>query len=264
MKNDYDLRAKVAISCRILGMLGLMRESTGHVSARIPGTDEMWIRCRGGDELGLTYTGLHNVRRVDFDGNGPGLGDEHAAPHEVAIHGEIYRARKDVSAVVHAHPYYALMCGVTRLEYRPIFGGYEPSALDIVLKGVPIFPRAATVTDKHMAAQMLECMGERDVVLMKGHGITVTAGSVEQATALAIRFDRLSKIMWDVALSGRDAPELGPEDMDRYDRRDRAEKDKNKPGWKTKLKGSETWAWKHYVKQLETENIGLPTDMDAE
>ena len=43
-----DLRFKVATSSRILGMQGLVRESTGHVSARIPGKDEMWIRCRGG------------------------------------------------------------------------------------------------------------------------------------------------------------------------------------------------------------------------
>ena len=49
-----ELRYKVATASRILGMLGLVRESTGHVSARIPGTDEMWVRCRGGDEQGLT------------------------------------------------------------------------------------------------------------------------------------------------------------------------------------------------------------------
>jgi 3,4-dihydroxyphthalate decarboxylase len=166
---------------------------------------------------------------------------------------------------VHAHPYYALMCGVTNMEYRPVFGGYEPSALDIVLKGVPIFPRAATVTTREMAARMLECMGDRDVILMRGHGITVTAASLEEATALAIRFDRLSKIMWDLALSGREAPEIGPEDIARYDKRGGSRKDSagDRPSWKTKLKGAETWAWKHYMKQLETAGIGLPADVDA-
>lgn len=262
MEQEDDLRTNVAISCRILGMLGLMRESTGHVSARIPGTDEMWVRCRGGDELGLTFTGVHNIRRLDFDGDDPG--PEHATPHEVPIHGEIYRARPEVNAVVHAHPYYALMCGMTNMEYRPIFGGYEPSALDIVLKGVPVFPRAATVTTREMAAQMLECMGDRDVILMKGHGITVTAASVEEATALAIRFDRLSRIIWDVALSGREASEICPEDLARYDKRGgRKDSAGGRPSWKTKLKGAETWAWKHYMKQLEIAGIGLPTDVGA-
>src|SRR5206468_5715100 len=100
---------KVATASRILGMLGLVRESTGHVSARIPGSDEMWVRCRGGDENGLVFTGLHNVRRTDFDGEGPGMGQEHGKPHETPIHGEIYRARPEVNAVIHAHPYYALL-----------------------------------------------------------------------------------------------------------------------------------------------------------
>ena len=89
---DLELRMKVATSCRVLGMLGLVNESTGHVCTRVPGTDEMWIRCRGGDELGLTFTGIHNIRRTDFDGNGPHVGDKHGSPNETPIHGEIYRA----------------------------------------------------------------------------------------------------------------------------------------------------------------------------
>ncbi|HEX9880577.1 MAG TPA: class II aldolase/adducin family protein, partial [Candidatus Binatia bacterium] len=124
-----EIRLKVAISCRILGMLGLVNESTGHVSARVPGAEEMWIRCRGGDECGLTFTGLHNIRRVDFDGKGPGLDDVHASPNETSIHGEIYRAHPDVQAVVHAHPYYALLCGVTDVPYRPVFAAYDPASL---------------------------------------------------------------------------------------------------------------------------------------
>src|SRR5438552_842274 len=66
MSEVDEIRMNVAIASRILGMVGLLIGTTGHVSARIPGTDEMWIRCRGGDEKGNLFTGLHNVRRVDF------------------------------------------------------------------------------------------------------------------------------------------------------------------------------------------------------
>src|SRR5262247_3570503 len=41
-----ELREKVAVSCRILAMEGMVDEILGHVSARIAGGDEMWIRCR--------------------------------------------------------------------------------------------------------------------------------------------------------------------------------------------------------------------------
>jgi ribulose-5-phosphate 4-epimerase/fuculose-1-phosphate aldolase len=257
-----DLRLKVATSCRVIGMLGLVNESTGHVSARIPGTDEMWIRCRGGDELGITFTGLHNVRRTDFDGLGPHVRDGHGSPSETPIHGEIYRAHPEVGAVVHAHPWYALLCGITNLEYRPVFGGYDPSTMRIALDGVPVFPRAATVQNKEMAADLLACMGNRNVVLMKGHGITVTGRTVEEATSLAIRFDRLSRLMWEIAVSGRHADDLPPEDMARYTKPDRSERRKN--DWRDVVEGSENFAWNHYVKMLQVNNIGLPDDLDAD
>jgi ribulose-5-phosphate 4-epimerase/fuculose-1-phosphate aldolase len=260
IETAQDLRLKVAISCRILGMLGLVRDSTGHVSARIPGTNEMWIRCRGGDELGLEFTGLHNVRRVNFDGEGPGLGTEHAAPNETAIHGEIYKARPEVQAVVHAHPPYALLCGITGLEYRPVFGAFDPSALNIALKGVPIYPRAITITNPELGADLIKVMGDRDVVLMKGHGITVTAGTVEAATTQAIRFDQLSQIMWQLALSGRQAPDLSPEDMAVFNRPRGGNAEGGRRGGWASLSGVETWGWKHYVKLLQVNNIGLPDD----
>lgn len=255
-----ELRMKVAISCRILGMLGLVRGTTGHVSARIPGTDEMWIRCRGGDEYGLMFTGLHNVRRVDFDGEGTGMDDKHAKPNETAIHGEIYRAHPEVMSVVHAHPEYALRCGITDIPYKPYFGAYDPSALDIVMKGVPVFERSVTVTNKELGSEMLEAMGDRDVLLMRGHGITATGSTVESATAMAIRFDELSRIMWDVATSGRPGIEISQRDRGRYSQpggRDRAERPRT--GWAA-LEGVETWGWKHHVRLLQVNNIGLPDD----
>ncbi len=258
-----DIRMKVAISCRILGMLGLVNESTGHVSARIPGTDEMWIRCRGGDECGLTFTGLHNVRRTDFDGKGPGVGDKHASPNETSIHGEIYRAHPEVQSVIHAHPYYALLCGVTRMEFRPVFGAYDPSSLNLILQGVPVFPRAVTVINKELAAEMLKSMGQRDVLLMQGHGITVTGPSVELATQLAIRFDRVARIMWEIAVSGREAPNISDEDIARYDRRGGGS-GRTRGGWRDRLEGVENFGWNHYVKLLQAKNIGLPDDFDTD
>jgi ribulose-5-phosphate 4-epimerase/fuculose-1-phosphate aldolase len=257
MTDEVDeLRWKVAASCRILGMLGLVRESTGHVSARIPGTNEMWVRCRGGDERGLMFTDIDNVRRVDFDGNGPGMGDRHARPNETPIHGEIYRAYPEVQSVVHAHPYYALLCGVTDVPYKPVFAAYDPASLSIILKGVPIYERSATVVNKEMGTEMVGAMGDRDVLLMRGHGITVSGGSVEAATVQAIRFDRLSQIMWEIAVSGREPIEIGAEDRARYERVGQAPRDRA-AGWAS-LEGAESWTWNHYLELLRVNNVGLP------
>ncbi len=255
-----ELRRKVAIACRILGSeLG----SGGHVSARIPDTNEMWLRCRGGrSEDGLGETDLHHIRRVDFDGEGPGLGPKHASPHETPLHGEVYRARPEVGAVAHVHPRYALLCGVTGVEFTPVTGGYNPGLLRIALQGVPVYARAATVTDKEMAAEMIEVMGSRDIVLLRGHGIATVGRTVEAATSLAMRFETLCELMWQITLSGRKPFEISAEDKARYDPNRRepvhvpAARD-----WQTLLGtgDGEEMGWRGYFRKLQR-TAGLPDE----
>jgi ribulose-5-phosphate 4-epimerase/fuculose-1-phosphate aldolase len=250
------LRKTVAIACRIAGTeIG----SGGHVSARIAGTDEMWLRCRGGrSENGLAGTDLHHIRRVDFDGEGPGLGSKHASPHETPLHGEVYRARPEVGAVVHVHPRYALLCGVAGVEFTPVIGGFNPTLSRISLLGVPVYPRAATVIDKDMASEMLQIMGDRDIVLLRGHGIAATGATVEAATSAAVRFESLCELMWQLTLSGRPLAEITQEDKARYDPRSRqtvrfsAARD-----WQSLLGDGEEMGWRGYLRRLQS-SVGLP------
>ncbi len=210
-----ELRQKVSLSCRILG--NELQDETGHVSARVPGSDEMYLRCRDGRGHGLLGTRPHQVRRVDFDGKGDDLGSEYAAPNESPLHGEIYRARPDINAVVHVHPFYALLCGIAGVEFKPLIGGYHPPSARIAIQGVPIMHRAATITSKELALQAVEAMGDRDIILLRGHGIAAAGASVQEATVLAINFERLAKILYYVAQTGRTPIELSPEDIARYD-----------------------------------------------
>ena len=92
-ESTEELREKVAVSCRILAMEGLVDEILGHVSARIADTDEMWIRCRSPEEEGVRYTTVDAIQRVDFDGKGPHKGEQYQVPNELPIHGEIYKKR---------------------------------------------------------------------------------------------------------------------------------------------------------------------------
>jgi ribulose-5-phosphate 4-epimerase/fuculose-1-phosphate aldolase len=145
-----ELREKVAVSCRILAMEGLVEEILGHVSARIAGSDEMWIRCRSPEEEGVRYTTLEAIQRVDFDGKGPHKEEQFQVPNELPIHGEIYKKRSDVGCVIHAHPKEALICGITELEFRPIFGAFNIQAMRMALEGIPVFPRSYLVNRRSL------------------------------------------------------------------------------------------------------------------
>lgn len=211
MAEPSDIREKVAKACQILGLTGLGRGILGHVSARVPGTDEMWISCRGpGGEHGLRFHQPEAVRRVGFDGSGEGKGP-YATPAELPIHGEILRALPDVGCVVHAHPTAVLLCGLARVEFRLVFDSFDPVAKRIARDGVPVFPRAASVRTAEVAREMIAVMGGKGICLMRGHGITVAAPTIEEATVRAIAFEALARISWHLSQSGVEIPEIEPE-----------------------------------------------------
>ena len=97
-----DLHTTVATACRILAQQGLAADVLGHVSVRLD-ADRILLRCRGPEDRGLLFTVADDVRVVDLDGRGD-LDGGYAIPNEFHIHTELFRARPDVQAVVHAHP----------------------------------------------------------------------------------------------------------------------------------------------------------------
>jgi 3,4-dihydroxyphthalate decarboxylase len=214
------LRETVAQGCRILAMEGLVEGVLGHVSARVD-RDQMLIRCRGPEELGLERTVAGDVRLVDLDGQGDDLAGgsttdrewAYAVPKELPIHGELLRARPEVGAVVHAHPPAVLLCGLAGLELRPVFGAYNIPAMRLALEGVPVYPRSVLISRPELAAEMIAVMGRRPVCVLRGHGITVTGASVQQAVVRALNLDALARVTLALAQLGRQAPDLPPEDV---------------------------------------------------
>lgn len=51
-----QLQRNVALSSRILAMMGLIEETRGHVSVRSPENNGMYIQCRTKTESGLLFT----------------------------------------------------------------------------------------------------------------------------------------------------------------------------------------------------------------
>jgi ribulose-5-phosphate 4-epimerase/fuculose-1-phosphate aldolase len=92
-------------------------------------------------------------------------------PKELPIHGEIYKSCPNVSCVIHAHPPDALICGITDLEFRPIFGAFNIPAMRMALEGVPVFPRSCLITRQDLAHEMMQAMGDKNICLMKRFGL---------------------------------------------------------------------------------------------
>ncbi len=241
-----ELKHKVALSCKILAMMGLVKDILGHVSVRIPGTEEMLVRCRGPQESGLLFTIDDDVRRTDFSGKGPDLAGGYFAPGETPIHGESLRLRPNVNCVIHAHPPGALMVGVGKVAMRPIIGSYDGGfTIEHTVNGMPLFPHAYLISRPELAHRMLHHMGNHHVCIMKGHGVTITGASVEDATIRALRFESACRIHWQLALAGREPDDVSGETMNEFALRLAAP-----PSGLSERTASMTW--NYYVRLLET------------
>jgi L-fuculose-phosphate aldolase len=241
--SDGDLRERVAEACRVLGRLDITKAATGHVSARVPGTDRALVRARGPGELGVRYTTAEQVIEVDLDGKlvgTPEAGLE--TPHEVFIHTAVYRARPAINAVVHVHPTAVVLFTICDKPLLPLFGAYDPSALMLALEGIPTYERSILISTPELGADLVRAMGSASTCMMRGHGITAVGASVEEAALAAIHLNELATVNYQARLLGDPAP-ISKEDQDEF-RRNFAARPRSPAG----IPGARAAAlWRYYL-----------------
>jgi ribulose-5-phosphate 4-epimerase/fuculose-1-phosphate aldolase len=210
-----EMRAQVAVGCRVLARPRLAPGILGHISVRVDDA-HLLVRCRGPHERGLAYTTPDDVRLVDLDGK-PGadgeLDGDYAVPFELPLHAQILRRRLDVTCVVHAHPRDVVAADLAGLPILPIVGAYDIPGAVLVRGGVPVYPRAALVHTTRLADDVADALGDRPVVVMRGHGLTSTGSSVAEAVLRAASVDAIASLSLSVVAAGGTLRPIGEEDL---------------------------------------------------
>lgn len=207
MSEIDDLRVRLAEACRVLGRLDLTKAATGHVSARVPGGERVLIRARGPGELGVRYTTPKQILEVDLDGKAISRAEDGLeAPIEVFIHTAIYKARPEVNSVVHVHPPLVVLFTICQKPLLPLFGAYDPSALQLALEGIPSFDRSILVSTPTLGDELARVMGKAKTCMMRGHGITTAGPSIEEAALYAIHLNELAAMNYQANLLGEPQP----------------------------------------------------------
>lgn len=209
------LRQAVATACQVMAERGLVEHILGHISVRV-GPEELLVRCRGPEEAGLAYTTADDIRAVGLDGFGD-LGDW-TAPNELPIHTEVMRRRPAVTAVVHAHPPAVVAASLLDAPLLPIYGAYDIPGAQLAVGGISTWERAALITTRELAGAMAETLGERPVVILRGHGlVSVAEGPPETAVARAVlqavAVDTLARTTLTVRSAGGVPSPLSDEDL---------------------------------------------------
>ena len=200
---EREIAEELAQACRVLGAYDMMHGATGHVSYRLD-DDTMLIKGKGPDQAGLRYSRGRDIIKVNFDAEMVDGPDGLQPPSESFLHIWIYKMRPEVKSVVHAHPEYSVLIGVTGKEIFPIYGPYRPGS-NLARDGVPIYPDSRTIGTNEQGEEFANCMGQKDVALMVGHGIASAGRGIEESTMNALALEMLCRTTYKAYLVGEPA-----------------------------------------------------------
>ncbi len=194
-----ELSEKIVEAGKKLYEHGLVTGISGNISARIPSTDMFLIKPSGACMGNLKP---EELVLVDLQGNK--VKGEKNVSMETPIHAAIYRARKDVHAVVHTHPPTATAFGIAKTEILPL----QIELFTFLPNGVPIIPFKAPGS-KALAEAVQEKIADYDAVILENHGIITVGATVEAACNLNEMVEEGAKVQLLVmTLAGRNAVTL--------------------------------------------------------
>jgi len=199
-KNSIEvISEKIVRASRELHNHGLVRGTSGNISAKIPGTDKFLIKPSGARMEALEPG---NLILVDLHGNK--IGRKAQVSLETPMHAAIYRVRKDVTAVIHTHPPTATAFGIAKTEILPL----QIEMFLLLPNGVPIVPFEKPGS-KALARAVQKSISHYDAIILENHGIVTVGVDIEAACTLNEIVEEAAKIQLStIILAGRDAISL--------------------------------------------------------
>ena len=178
-----DLRQALIATARAMQPAGLNKGTSGNVSARAP--NGFWIT-----PTGMPYDALvpDDIPLMALDGSHQG---RRKPSSEWRFHRDLYAARPDIGAVLHAHSPFAVSFACLRRDIPPFhymiarFGGETIRCADYAIFG-----------SEELAAAAMTAMQDRRGCLLANHGLLVAGRDLDEALSLAVELEELCEQYW--------------------------------------------------------------------
>jgi ribulose-5-phosphate 4-epimerase/fuculose-1-phosphate aldolase len=186
---------------RILAAEGIL-SGYGHVSARNPDNPERYFLSRSIAPELVTADDI-----VEFDLNSISSDSQGYGYYlERFIHGEIYKRRTDVQAVVHNHSPTVISFGIGSTPLRPVF-----HMAAFILDGIPIWDYrdlgtsdGVLVHTPERGAALATALQDRPVALMRNHGVVLVGESLPTVVGRSITLELNAEMQSDALSRGDD------------------------------------------------------------
>lgn len=168
MTDTKKLREDVVTCTRLLVYQEIL-DYSGHVSARIPGTELAFIQPRDASRASLSP---EDLLVVDLEGNvveGDGI-----PVAETAIHTGVYRNRPDVLFVCHGHPLLSTTFSMVDQQLLPMrhFAYKYPD-------GLAVHPDPTHIRSREQGDAVAATLANAGACLLRSHGTVVVGDRVD-------------------------------------------------------------------------------------
>ena len=194
--DELALRREIIATARAMNAHGLNRGKSGNVSARL----EFGFLVT---PTGLAYESMQPEDVVAMGLSGEARGTR-APSSEWRFHRDIYRARAQTAAIMHAHSPFAttLAClgrGIPAFHYMiAVAGGND-------IRCAPY----ATFGTQELSDRALGALDGRNACLLANHGMIALGATLADALALAVEVEALAEQYWRALQIGE--PNLLPD-----------------------------------------------------
>ena len=185
MNIDDQIRLDIACACRILANEGMDDGLAGHISVRIPGTEEFWIT-----PWGLYFDEMTASEIVRIDATGKVLEGKHPVNFAVVIHLAIHEARPDAGAIVHTHPPHTTAFSALGRELEPFdqIGAF-------IFEDQAVYPEfTGSVYTMEAARPIAAVVGAKRIAILKNHGLITIGPNLMAALGDTLIAERAARI----------------------------------------------------------------------
>ena len=199
----------LVVAGKILYDQGVL-DAFGHVSIRHPQDPTHFLMSRS---LAPALVTPDDIMEFDLDGNAVDPRGR-AVFLERFIHGEMYRSRPDVMAVVHSHSPAVIPFSVAGVPMRAV---YHNAAF--LATGVPVFEirekfgmTNMLVSNGAIGKALAETLGDKAVALMRGHGDVVVGPNLPITVFRAVYTEVNAKLQQQAMALGGQPTFLEPDE----------------------------------------------------
>jgi L-ribulose-5-phosphate 4-epimerase len=197
LRKDLVTCTRLLVFCNVL-------DYSGHLSARIPGTDTIVIQPRDMSRAALS---ADDLLVVNLDGDV--VQGDVPPPAETAIHTAVYRARPDVSLVCHGHPTLSTTFSMTDRPLLPMrhFAFKFPN-------GLPTHPDPTLIRTREQGDAVAETLGNNGACLLRSHGTVVVATRIEELFMDCLDIEENARTLLYATQLGGEVLPLRPDEIE--------------------------------------------------